>query len=62
MDVESLRAFARHVSHLNDRLLSEREGHLVKVEQAFRRRHNEQSETILRLTKALAKNPERQAS
>lgn len=49
LDLPQLRAFAHHQNRLVQRLLSEREGHLKSVEQAFTRRHNAQQADIARL-------------
>jgi hypothetical protein len=49
MSVDQLRTFARHLLRVNGDLLSEREGHLKSVEQAFRRRHNQQRDELYRL-------------
>lgn len=51
MGETALRAMVHHQQNLIDRLLSEREGHLVSVEQAFRRRHNDQQKQIAKLEK-----------
>lgn len=49
MGVDQLRVFARHLLRVNGDLLREREGHLKSVEEAFRRRHNDQIALIHRL-------------
>lgn len=49
LELDQLRAFAHHQNRLVQRLLSEREGHLKSVEQAFTRRHNQQREDMDRL-------------
>lgn len=55
MEPDALRAYARHMSALVERLLTERESHLRRVETAFRSRHNRQQAEIETLRRKLAK-------
>ena len=53
LELDQLRAFAHHQNRLVQKLLKEREQHLVTVEQAFTRRHNGQAKRIAELEQTI---------
>ena len=55
MEPDALRAYARHMTALVERLLRERETHLRRVETAFHSRHNQQQAEIETLRRRLTK-------
>ena len=54
LELDQLRAFAHHQNRLVQKLLKEREQHLVRVEESFARRHNQQAMRIADLERTVA--------